>query len=240
MDEAAVSEERAPMRSAAHVAIAAIITMALATAASYLPAKDYAATAVGLVFLGATYVLVLRHDVPTLEHYGLGFAGFFEPGRVPMGRMARASLRAFVVALLLVAVIAPFFLFGYRYWADVHRAFDVRALRSIPLELPGQLLVVAIPEEAFFRGFLQTELDRLLRASPRFLGANNWWSILLTSAIFSLGHFITLPYPARLAVFFPSLLFGLLRARTGGVGASCLFHAGCNLLSSTLAHGYAP
>ena len=44
-------------------------------------------------------------------------------------------------------------------------------------------------------------------------------AILVTSVIFALGHVATLPYAARLAVFFPSLLFGLLRARTGGIGA---------------------
>ena len=50
---------------------------------------------------------------------------------------------------------------------------------------------------------------------------------------------MTEPHPARLAVFFPALLFGWLRARTGGIGASVVFHALCNLFSATLARGYA-
>jgi membrane protease YdiL (CAAX protease family) len=62
--------------------------------------------------------------------------------------------------------------------------------------------------------------------------------LLLTSAIFAAGHLLTELNPGRLAVFFPSLLFGLLRARTGGIGASLLFHAMCNVLSWYLLHGY--
>jgi membrane protease YdiL (CAAX protease family) len=60
----------------------------------------------------------------------------------------------------------------------------------------------------------------------------------MTSAIFAVGHLLTEPNPSRLAVFFPSLLFGWMRARTGGIGASVLFHAACNLFVSFLAHGF--
>ena len=45
-------------------------------------------------------------------------------------------------------------------------------------------------------------------------------------------------HPARLAVFFPSLVFGFLRVRTRGIGASMLFHALCNLFSAYLLHSY--
>ena len=39
---------------------------------------------------------------------------------------------------------------------------------------------------------------------------------------------------------FPSLVFGWLRARTEGVGASIAFHASCNLFSATLLQAYGP
>ena len=57
-------------------------------------------------------------------------------------------------------------------------------------------------------------------------------------AIFAVGHLLTEPYPGRLAVFFPSLVFGFLRAREGGVGASIVFHALCNLFASYLGQSY--
>ena len=56
--------------------------------------------------------------------------------------------------------------------------------------------------------------------------------------IFAVGHVLTIPHVSRLAVFFPALLFGWLRARTGGIGAGVLFHAMCNLFSAALARGY--
>ena len=62
--------------------------------------------------------------------------------------------------------------------------------------------------------------------------------MLVASLIFAAGHFFTNAQASRLAVFFPSLLFGYLRTRTKGIGASFVFHALCNLLSATLAHGY--
>ena len=44
--------------------------------------------------------------------------------------------------------------------------------------------------------------------------------------------------PARLAVFFPALLFGWLRALRGGIGAPAALHVLCNLLSDLLARSW--
>ena len=93
-----------------------------------------------------------------------------------------------------------------------------------------QLLLVALPEEVFFRGYLQTSIDRLWGRDRKVLGIDfNLHSAILVSALFAIGHFITIPNPARLAVFFPSLLFGWLRRASGGVTTPILFHAACNL-----------
>jgi membrane protease YdiL (CAAX protease family) len=99
-------------------------------------------------------------------------------------------------------------------------------------------LVVALPEEAFFRGYLQTSLDDRWGTPWKILGARLGLSLVVTSATFALGHLAALPYLARLAVFFPSLLFGYLRTRSGGVGAPLLFHAVCNVFAAWLAAAY--
>jgi membrane protease YdiL (CAAX protease family) len=62
--------------------------------------------------------------------------------------------------------------------------------------------------------------------------------LLLTSAIFAVGHLFTDLNPTRLAVFFPALVFGFLRARTRGIGASVVFHASCNLFAAYLVQSY--
>ena len=92
-----------------------------------------------------------------------------------------------------------------------------------------QILVIACPEEIFFRGYMQTRLNDLFVRRARVLGTPLSASVLVTSALFALGHFVIHPDPSRLAVFFPSLLFGWLRERSGSVVASGLFHGLCNV-----------
>ena len=102
-----------------------------------------------------------------------------------------------------------------------------------------QLLMVALPEELFYRGYLQSRLDQIFHGDTKILGVDvNVKSVLLTSALFAIGHIITVPSPARLAVFFPSLLFGWMRRATGGIAAPILFHAACNLFVQFAVHFY--
>ena len=93
-----------------------------------------------------------------------------------------------------------------------------------------QFLLVALPEEVFYRGYLQTRLDQLFPKETQVLGVSvSVMSIVLTSTLFAIGHYVTIPAPSRLAVFFPSLLFGWMRRATGGIMAPLIFHALCNL-----------
>jgi membrane protease YdiL (CAAX protease family) len=218
--------------------LAAAITTAVVTAASYLAPDRYAATLVGVGFLGATWVLVLRHDEHTVRSYGLSLGGLLEPSRLDPRRLARTALVAAGWALLVMALTFPAFALGYRMYWRPHAHFVLRWPPSILDDLAGQLVVIALPEEAFFRGYLQTSLDRVWTPRWRILGADLGPGWIVASGIFALGHMLTIPQPARLAVFFPALLFGWLRQRTGGVGASVLFHASCNLFSATLQRGF--
>lgn len=102
-----------------------------------------------------------------------------------------------------------------------------------------QLLLVALPEELFYRGYLQTRLDGLVGRDRKVFGVDvNVTSVVLTSALFALGHIITIWHPARLAVFFPSLIFGWMRRATGDILAPLLFHAACNMLVDILSLHY--
>ena len=94
-----------------------------------------------------------------------------------------------------------------------------------------QLLLVALPEEVFYRGYLQTRFDAIFARKWRVFGVEiRPLSVFLTSALFGIGHFLVIPNPQRLAVFFPSLLFGWLRAAGGSVVPAVIYHAACNLL----------
>ena len=227
------------IRTSAHgPLLAATITTALVTAASYLAPERYAATLVGVIFLAATWWLVLRHDEITVRAYGLSLGGLLEHTALAPARIAREAAIAIGWALLLVAIVFPPFWLGYRFWWHPHHAFVMRWPPSIFDEVAGQLVVIALPEEAFFRGYLQTSLDRAWPPRWRILGADLGPGWLLAAAIFAVGHVLTIRHPARLAVFFPALVFGWMRSRTKGIGASVLFHASCNVFSATLGRGY--
>ena len=80
-----------------------------------------------------------------------------------------------------------------------------------------ELFVTALPEEFFYRGYLQARLSDVWpgRCARRWAC---WWDrrSWLTAALFALGH-LAIFQGWRLAVFFPALLFGWLRERTGTI-----------------------
>jgi membrane protease YdiL (CAAX protease family) len=119
-------------------------------------------------------------------------------------------------------------------WAGFH----LRLPDGFLVLLLSQVLVVAVPEEVFFRGYLMARFEECWPSRRRLLGAAVGWPLLLSSVLFALGHFAVDLSPLRLAVFFPALVFGWMRARSGSIAAGALFHALCNVLSEVL-HGSA-
>jgi membrane protease YdiL (CAAX protease family) len=111
----------------------------------------------------------------------------------------------------------------------VRPAVTLRIPDGFPLRIALQLLVVALPEELFYRGWMQTSWargapGRGLRVLGARLGAGFFWTQLL----FAAGHLVH-PVPWRLATFLPGLWFGWLRERTGSVVAGVVAHAFANL-----------
>ena len=205
---------------------------------SRLP-DSYSATAVGFGFLAISYYLVLRSDdSEQIARYGLSFGGLFEPEPLSPGRIARDTGTALLWALGLALLFLPPFWLGFVWWWHIRVPFHAPNLQTLGSDLSGQLLVIALPEETFYRGYLQSALDEVFEPRWRLFGAQLGPALILTSVLFALGHLSTEFNAARLAVFFPSLAFGYLRARTGGVGAGLIFHALCNLFASYLGQGY--
>lgn len=98
------------------------------------------------------------------------------------------------------------------------------------LLLSNHLLLAALPEEVFFRGYLMARFRSLPPEEPPawmpVTGAN-----LAVSTLFMATHLVLRgeAHPMTLGVFFPSLLFGLLRERTGSLAVPIGYHALCNL-----------
>ncbi|MDX2019242.1 MAG: CPBP family intramembrane glutamic endopeptidase [Deltaproteobacteria bacterium] len=102
----------------------------------------------------------------------------------------------------------------------------------------SQFLVVALPEELFFRGYLWTRIEARFASRWHWLGAKLGPAWLLSSFLFAAGHVAVDLDPRRFAVFFPALVFGWMRARSGSIVAGLSFHALCNLLSDVLYETY--
>jgi len=102
----------------------------------------------------------------------------------------------------------------------------------------NQLVVVALPEELFFRSYLMSRLERRWPPGTRIFGAPLGRAWLVQAALFALGHVLVDFNPQRFAVFFPALLFGWMRARSGSIWPGALYHALCNVLSDVLHSRY--
>lgn len=158
--------------------------------------------------------------------------------------------RAFAWGLGFSAVIAVPFVLGYHVW-QIHLVPEVEELlhvrlyagtpsfrwvwpSELPLWLPYHLFFVAIPEEMFYRGYLQTRLDEVWPPRWRLLGTMVGPGLLVTCVVFAFGHSIVWYQWWHVFIIVPSLAFGWLRARTGGILAGAVFHAWCNVTVAVL------
>lgn len=94
-----------------------------------------------------------------------------------------------------------------------------------------EILVVALPEEFFFRGYLQGRLNQIFGKPWKLLSASVGPGLLFTSLIFAISHSLIQVQWWHLLIFFPSLVFGWLKEKQGTLTAPILFHTLCNLFS---------
>jgi uncharacterized protein len=118
-------------------------------------------------------------------------------------------------------------------WGGLEGA-SLRLPPGLLLSAVTQLIVVAVPEELFFRGYLQGRLEERWPPRTRVLGAPVGRAVLVSSALFALGHVLVDFDLQRTAVFVPGLVFGWMRVRAGSIAAGAAFHALCNVYSDVL------
>ena len=228
---------RRPEREALFLFAAVTATAALLYR---LPALGrYFHTIIAALFLYLPAVVLWRQG-RELDEYGL---------------RARPLGRNLALVALAVAVIFPPFGLGFAAWHQLActtpflrplalgpcvpgSLFEHFTLRA-PLEpwwqtAAAELLVVALPEEFFFRGYLQGRLAEVWPARHHLLGAPVGAALLVSAALFALCHLAVQGHPGTLAVFFPGLVFGWMRARTRSILPGTIFHALCNLYIETL------
>ncbi len=138
--------------------------------------------------------------------------------------------------LLLCAItFIPFAVGHHFFWTQFfHLHFGFHWPPRVFNMVATHFLGVALPEEVFYRGFIQPRMALAFPRRIRIFGADCGWEIPLTSAFFAIGHFAGEYDPLRLGPFFPGLLFGWLRARTGTVYGAVTYHALSNIFSEFL------
>ena len=122
------------------------------------------------------------------------------------------------ILLLYIAVLV-----GYGSYTGRTLTFNKLSLSFIIMEL----MFVALPEEVFFRGYLQQQLGNTIKV------------VVVVSILFAFGHFVTLclggdhsiPVCSQsILTFFPSLVMGYLYVATETLWASIIFHFLANLV----------
>ncbi len=243
-----------PLREVLLVNAAVIsATFAVTRLRAIPPFDELVHLAVGAIFLFAALRLAQR-EPHGVERFGIAVGGLLLPAREdetpgPLGlwdlartvrRGLPSALRELGVAVGLAALVFPPFALGFALWHGPSHPFVLRLPDDFLSFAAAQVLVVGLPEEAFYRGYVQTRLsDHFGPARRRWLGVQLHPAAWLgQAALFALIHFVVDANPARLAVFFPGLLFGWLRAWRGGIGAPIALHALSNIYSEILVTGW--
>ena len=134
-------------------------------------------------------------------------------------RFGDARRNAAVFAALLAAGAAAFLAYASLPLPPGAAAPRAAAMPPAAEFLARQALFAAIPEEVFFRGYLYDAFEE-----------NGWEPIVLTSALFAAGHLAIHASAYRGLTFFPALLFGWARKKTGNVYVPAALHLAFNAL----------
>ncbi|TNE84388.1 MAG: CPBP family intramembrane metalloprotease [Deltaproteobacteria bacterium] len=178
-----------------------------------------------------------------------------DPDRYPLALPAFNDARPYLEALRLnawvIGLVAVPFVLGYHLWQTegLPAAMELvgfserRILRfeyqgtwpeNMALLIAYHLFFTAIPEEMFYRGYMQSRLDEIWPPRWKVFGTEVGWGLVASSFIFAIGHSIVVLQWWHPFIFFPSLVFGWMRSRTGAIVAGAIFHAWCNVTVTTL------
>ncbi|MGE5190346.1 MAG: type II CAAX prenyl endopeptidase Rce1 family protein [Gemmatimonadota bacterium] len=159
----------------------------------------------------ATLAAALFLYVP-LFRYGRGPV----PPWLGLGDLRRSAL---VLVALLLGGAAVFFL--YASLPLPPGAAPPRAAGMPPAGefIVRQALLAAVPEELFFRGYLYDAFEE-----------RGFEPVVPTSMLFAAGHLAIHASPYRAMTFFPALLFGWGRKRSGTLYVPALLHVAFNAL----------
>jgi len=184
-----------------------------------------------LIVLAVTLALAVGLGIPTLwlvvPFLWITYTGrSYDDYGLRIGDVGSARLHATLVLVIFggyAAIHYGFtrFAFGARFEPTLNPDFLNLLLTH--------LIIIGLSEEVFFRGYLQTEMNRSFGRPYEIWGARVGWGLVAASLLFGLCHVIHGDL-ARLRVAFFGLFAGWLRERTGGVAVPAAYHGMANVL----------
>lgn len=191
----------------------------------------------GLAVLAVTLPLAVGFRLPTLwlvvpfaiitltrrpyEDFGLTLR---DPG----------SLRFHAAVALVVFGTYSLAHYAFCRWV-LGMTFDATLPPDLPRLVFDQFLLIGLSEEFFFRGYLQTLLNRRFGRPYALLGARWGVGLVLAAILFGLCHLVTGDL-SRLRVVFFGLFAGWLRERTRSIAVPAAYHGTANVLYDFLQH----
>ena len=118
-----------------------------------------------------------------------------------------------------------------------HKTFVLKLPENPLADLAREVLIVAFPEEVFFRGYLQSRWDLACGKPWHVFGASIGPGLLAQALLFAICHLASGDW-SRSSVFFFALLAGWLRARSGSVLGPVAYHAVANLWVRSLSASF--
>jgi hypothetical protein len=185
------------------VLVLTALTLPLALALRF-PTLWFVAPFLWITFTGQHY-----------ERYGLTFAGLGSP---------RFHLLVGLVVLGLYGaghLAVGHWLFGLEFHPTLRPNFVDFAF--------GQIFIIGLSEEFFFRGFAQTRLNHAFGRPYRFLGARWGWGLVAAALLFGLCHIVD-GNLTRMKVAFFGLFAGWLRERSPSIAVPAVYHGLSNIL----------
>jgi membrane protease YdiL (CAAX protease family) len=179
-------------------------------------------------YIGRTLFLTLGSAVFMVS--SIVFVKIFKIDATEFGLKTDSLVKDIKIVLLVLFIVFPLFIaLNHIYQVIFFKHRFVFGLREgIVFNIFHHLIMVAIPEEIFFRGFIQSQMERAYQKG-KIVGLITH-SNFMTSLLFAIGHFFINPQINRLAVFFPSLLFGYLREIRGNIYPSIVIHWLSNII----------
>lgn len=158
-----------------------------------------------------------------------------------LDRDVKSYLSSIKIFTITSVIVFPLFLVGAHIWQIYIMGYKTFYFSPFPNFLNVtffQLLLVALPEEFYFRGYFQSTINQVFLTRRKILGVELGWGFIITAAVFAIAHSIVYYQWWHFAIFFPALLFGYLRERTGSITASVLFHATSNIVMDWVVRCY--